>query len=210
MTLWDKNVPFGTDGMPSVAENVWLYVKGKPYLQEALEKGVVNYSALARVIDREMGGKDFEAVKAALRRLKERLGKERRNVEQKVLKVIKASRLEMRDKIAVIISNRKLNIPVIAVAKSASGYTYIVGDDAVEKAECKDLLKIQKNLSMITIMSPESLEDTPGVLAYLLSSLAAENINVVEFVSCYRDTLLVFKDADITKAFEILSERLRV
>ena len=210
MTLWDKNVPFGTDGMPSVAENVWLYVKGKPYLQEALEKGVVNYSALARVIDREMGGKDFEAVKAALRRLKERLGKERRNVEQKVLKVIKASRLEMRDKIAVIISNRKLNIPVIAVAKSASGYTYIVGDDAVEKAECKDLLKIQKNLSMITIMSPESLEDTPGVLAYLLSSLAAENINVVEFVSCYRDTLLVFKDVDITKAFEILSERLRV
>lgn len=210
MTLWDKNVPFGTDSMPSVSENVWLYVKGKPYLQEALERGVVNYSALARVIDREMGGEDFEAVKAALRRLKERLGKERRNVEQKVLKVIKASRLEMRDKIAVIISNRKLDIPVIAVARSASGYTYIVGEDVAERTEHKDFLKIQKNLSMITIISPESLEDTPGVLAYLLSSLAAENINVVEFVSCYRDTLLVFKDSDITKAFEILSERLRV
>lgn len=210
ITLWDIFVPNGTDGMPSVAENVWLYVKGKPYLQDALEKGVVNYSALARVIDREMGEEDFDAVKAALRRLKERLGKERRNVEQKVLKVIKASRLEMRDKIAVIISNKKLDIPVIAVAKSASGYTYIVEEDMVERSEYKDFLKIQKNLSMITIISPESLEDTPGVLAYLLSSLAAENINVVEFVSCYRDTLLVFKNADITKAFEILSERLRV
>lgn len=210
MTLWDKNVPFGTDSMPSVSENVWLYVKGKPYLQEALEKGVVNYSALARVIDREMGRGNFDAVKAALRRLNEKLKKERRNVEQKVLKVIKASRLEMRDKIAVIISNRKLDIPVIAVARSASGYTYIVGEDVIERAEHKDFLKIQKNLNMITIISPESLEDTPGVLAYLLSSLAAENINVVEFVSCYRDTLLVFKDSDITKAFEILSERLRV
>jgi hypothetical protein len=63
---------------------------------------------------------------------------------------------------------------------------------------------------MITIISPESLEETPGVISYLLSSLAGENINVVEFVSCYKDTLLVFKDADITKAFEILSERLRV
>jgi hypothetical protein len=196
--------------MPSVSENVWLYVKGKPYLQEALEKGVVNYSALARVIDREMGGGNFEAVKAAVRRLKERLGKERRNVEQKVLKVIRASRLEMRDKIAVIISNRKLDIPVIAVARSASGYTYIVGEDVAERTGHRDSLKIQKDLSMITIISPESLEDTPGVLAYLLSSLAAENINVVEFVSCYRDTLLVFKDSDITKAFEILSERLRV
>ncbi len=195
--------------MPSVAENVWLYVKGKPYLQESLEKGVVNYSALARVIDREMGGGNFEAVKAALRRLNRRLGKERKNVEQKVLKVIRASRLEMRDKIAVIISNKKLDIPVIAVARSASGYTYIVGEDMAERSEHEDFLKIQKDLSMITIISPESLEDTPGVLAYLLSSLAAENINVVEFVSCYRDTLLVFKNADITKAFEILSERLR-
>jgi hypothetical protein len=210
ITLWDIFVPNGTGVMPSVAENVWLYVKGKPYLQEALEKGVVNYSALARVIDGEMSGGNFDAVKAALRRLKDRLGKERRNVEQKVLKVIKASRLEMRDKIAVIISNKKLDIPVIAVAKSASGYTYILEEDMTERAEHKDFLKIQKNLSMITIISPESLEDTPGVLAYLLSSLAAENINVVEFVSCYRDTLLVFKNADITKAFEILSERLRV
>ncbi len=210
MTLWDIFVPNGTDSMPSVSENVWLYVKGKPYLQEALEKGVVNYSALARMIDREMEGKNFDAVKAALRRLNERLKKERRNVEQKVLKVIRASRLEMRDKIAVIISNRKLDMPVIAVAKSASGYTYIVEENVAERAGYKDFIKIQKNLSMITIISPESLEDTPGVLAYLLSSLAAENINVVEFVSCYKDTLLVFKNADITNAFEILSERLRV
>ncbi len=196
--------------MPSISENVWLYVKGKPYLQEALEKGIVNYSALARMIDREMDGRNFDAVKAALRRLNERLGKERRNVEQKVLKVIKASILEMRDKIAVIISNRKLDMPVIASAKSKSGYTYIVEGNVIERVEHKDFLKIQKNLSMITIISPESLEDTPGVLSYLLSSLVAENINVVEFVSCYKDTLLVFKDADITKAFEILSERLRV
>ena len=210
MTLWDKNVPFGTDSMPSVSENVWLYVKGKPYLQEALERGIVNYSALAREIDNEMDGGNFDAVKVALRRLKRRLGHESSNVEQKVLKVIRASRLEMRDKIAVIISNKKLNIPIIASAKSTSGYTYIAEEKMVEKTEYKDIIKIQNDLSMITIISPESLEDTPGVLAYLLSSLAAESINVVEFVSCYKDTLLVFKNSEITKAFEILSERLRV
>ena len=196
--------------MPSVSENVWLYVKGKPYLQEALERGIVNYSALAREIDNEMDGGNFDAVKVALRRLKRRLGHESRNVEQKVLKVIRASRLEMRDKIAVIISNKKLNIPIIASAKSTSGYTYIAEEKMVEKTEYKDIIKIQNDLSMITIISPESLEDTPGVLAYLLSSLAAESINVVEFVSCYKDTLLVFKNSEITKAFEILSERLRV
>ena len=207
-TSWNIFVPFGTDGIMSISENVWLYLKGKPYLQEALESGVVNYSALARMIGREMGTRNFDAVKAALLRLSRKLDKNRKNMEQRVLKVLRTSRLEMRDKIAVIITHSKLDIPVIANAKSASGYTYIVNSDVAEKIRARDVLKIQKDLSMITVISSEVLEETPGVIAYLLSALATENINVVEFVSCYKDTLLVFKNSDIMRAYEILSERL--
>lgn len=194
----------------SVSENVRLFVKGKPYLQEALERGVINYSALARVIEVEIGGKSFDAIKAALMRLGRRFAKERRNAEQRMLKVVRSSRLEMRDRIAVIISGGRLDVPAIASAKSTSGYTYIIDERDADNVKNRNLLKVQAGLSMITIISQESLEDTPGVIAYFLSSLAAENINVVEFVSCYRDTLLVFKDADVTKAIEILSGNLKV
>jgi aspartokinase len=193
----------------SISENVWLYVKGKPYLQEALENGVVNYSALARMVGKEMGTRNYDAIKAALLRISRKLGKDRRNMEQKVLKVLRTSRLEMRDKIAVIITHRKLDVPVIANAKSVSGHTYIVNSETVERLRSRDLLKIQKNLSMITVISPESLEETPGVIAYLLSALAIENINVVEFVSCYMDSLLVLKNSDVMRAYEILSEKLK-
>ncbi|MFH1237519.1 MAG: ACT domain-containing protein [Candidatus Aenigmatarchaeota archaeon] len=194
----------------SVSENVRLFVKGKPYLQEALERGVINYSALARVIEGEMGGKNFDAIKAALMRLGRRFAKERRNAEQRMLKVVRSSRLEMRDRIAVIISGGRLDVPAIASAKSTSGYTYIIDERDADNVKNRNLLKVQTGLSMITIISQASLEDTPGVIAYFLSSLTTENINVVEFVSCYRDTLLVFKDADVTKAIEILSGRLKV
>jgi hypothetical protein len=197
-------------GVVSVSEKVRLYIKGKPYLQEALEKNIVNYSALARVIEGEMGGKNFDAIKAALMRLGRRFAKERRNAEQRMLKVVRASRLEMRDRIAVIISGGRLDVPAIASAKSTSGYTYIIDERDADNVKNRNLLKVQAGLSMITIISQASLEDTPGVIAYFLSSLAAENINVVEFVSCYRDTLLVFKDADVTKAIEILSGSLKV
>lgn len=197
-------------GIVSVSENVRLYVKGKPYLQEALERGVVNYSALARTICEEIGIESFDAAKAALMRLGRRFAKERRNAEQRMLKVVRASRLEMRDRIAVIISGSKIDVPIIASAKSTSGYTYIIDERDADNVKNRNLLKVQAGLSMITIISQESLEDTPGVIAYFLSSLAAENINVVEFVSCYRDTLLVFKDADVTKAIEILSGSLKV
>ncbi|MCX6817902.1 MAG: ACT domain-containing protein [Candidatus Aenigmarchaeota archaeon] len=197
-------------GSISVSEKVRLYIKGKPYLQEALERNIVNYSALARVIEGEMGGKKFDAVKAALMRLGRRFANERRNAEQRMLKVVRSSRLEMRDRIAVIISGGRLDVPAIASAKSASGYTYIIDERDADNVKNRNLLKVQTGLSMITIISQESLEDTPGVIAYFLSSLAAENINVVEFVSCYRDTLLVFKDANVTKAIEILSGNLKV
>lgn len=193
----------------SISENVWLYIKRKPYLQEALESGVVNYSALARMIGREIGTRNFDAIKAALLRLGRKLNKNRSNMEQKVLRVLRTSRLEMRDKVAVIIAQRKMDISAIAIAKSTSGYTYIVNSDAAEKIREKDALKVQKNLSIITVISPESLEETPGVIAYLLSALAIENINVVEFVSCFKDTLLVFKNSDILKAYEILAEKLK-
>jgi len=35
--------------------------------------------------------------------------------------------------------------------------------------------------------------------------LSSEGINVVEFISCYTDTLLVVKEADTAKAYELLS-----
>jgi aspartokinase len=193
----------------SISENVWLYIKGKPYLQEALENGVVNYSALARMIGKDMGTRNFDAIKAALLRISRKLGKDRRNMEQKVLRVLRTSRLEMRDKVAVIIAHRKLDISAIANAKSTSGHTYIVNSDVAENIRARDVLKIQNDLSMITVISPESLEETPGVIAYLLSALAVESINVVEFVSCFKDTLLVFKNSDIMRAYEILSEKLK-
>ncbi|MEM5871575.1 MAG: ACT domain-containing protein [Candidatus Aenigmatarchaeota archaeon] len=193
----------------SVSEKVWLYIKKKPYLQEALSSGIVNYSASARLIGKDIGIKNYEAIKMALIRLGRKMGKERKSMEEKVLYILRKSKLELRDKISVIISYKKLNIPAIAKAKSKSGYTYIVNSEVIENIRKKYLIKIQKDLAMLTITSPEGVEETPGVISYLLAALANEGINVVEFVSCYKDTLLILKNTDATKAYEILSERMK-
>ena len=65
--------------------------------------------------------------------------------------------------------------------------------------------KVEENLNLITIESPEELEEVPGVISYILGALASEGINVVEFISCYTDTLLVVKQADTERAYSILS-----
>ncbi len=62
------------------------------------------------------------------------------------------------------------------------------------------------NLNLIVIHSPPAVEETPGVISHMLNSLASEGINVVEFVSCYTDTIFVVKGSNAAKAYEILQK----
>src|SRR5256885_8021269 len=54
--------------MPSVASEVRDYIAGHPSLSDGLKMGIVNYSALARKISKELGIRQREAVLAAGRR----------------------------------------------------------------------------------------------------------------------------------------------
>jgi len=49
----------------SISRQVLMYIQRKPYIQEAIENDIVNYSALARKISKEIKA-NFEAVKASL------------------------------------------------------------------------------------------------------------------------------------------------
>jgi len=55
----------------SIANEVRLYLKNKPYILEALENDIVNLSKLARQIQLEFRVKNSSAIKAALRRFSE-------------------------------------------------------------------------------------------------------------------------------------------
>ncbi|VVC01549.1 ACT domain protein [uncultured archaeon] len=74
-----------------------------------------------------------------------------------------------------------------------------------EIKRAKAVLKTESTLNLITVHSQEEIEETPGVIAMLLDSLSGEGVNVVEFISCYTDTLLVVKESDTAKAYEVLS-----
>jgi hypothetical protein len=47
----------------SIAQEVNMYLQRKPYLLEAMEKGIVNYSALARKIAKDLEDASVEAIK---------------------------------------------------------------------------------------------------------------------------------------------------
>ena len=61
------------------------------------------------------------------------------------------------------------------------------------------------NFKLINIHSPEDLEATPGVVAFLTALLAEQNVNIIEFISCWTETIIVVEKKDSLKAYEVLS-----
>ncbi|VVB98311.1 ACT domain protein [uncultured archaeon] len=69
----------------------------------------------------------------------------------------------------------------------------------------KSIIQAEENLNLFILSSSPDIEDTPGVISTVLHLLAAEGINVHEFISSYTDTLLVIREADTSRAYELLS-----
>jgi aspartokinase len=191
----------------SISKQVTAYLKRKPYVQEAIEKEIVNYSALSRIISKDLGNINFEAVKSTLIRVANKNKKEKKNREQKIINLLKKANFSISNKIATIHHLSPLNIESIAFSKTPSGYMYFLKEDIAEKSTIK---KIDYGYAIIHIKNQKEIENTPGVAAFLLSVLASEDINVVHLMDCREDTFLVIKEFDAPLAFKALSEALRL
>src|SRR5881296_922259 len=86
--------------MATVARQVRDYIAGHPSVTDALKMDIVNYSALARRICKELGIRREEAVLAACRRYP--LEKVRGYSEDSIRRMLEKSRVQTRTKVATI------------------------------------------------------------------------------------------------------------
>lgn len=187
----------------TVAQDVRNHLRNKPYLCEALEKGIVNLSELSRQLLTELKTEDTSAIKAALRRYSEELQKHRQKREEKVLALLHRSGIAVYDRKAVMITGKELGHQQGMKVDLLDKFVYLM--DRNDLPERISSLVKHENCTMIVIHSPEELEATPGVVAFLATLLAEQNVNIVEFISCWTETILVVEKKDSFKAYEVLS-----
>jgi hypothetical protein len=187
----------------TIAQNVRNHLKNKPYLLEALEKGIVNLSELSRQIQEELKIENMSAVKAALRRFSEELQKHKQKREEKVLQVLKRSAMAVYDRKSVIITTKEINTKTGMKVDLLGKVVYLL--DRSDMPERITALVKHDNCTMIVVHSPEELEATPGVVAFLTTLLAEQNVNIIEFISCWTETIIVVEKKDSLKAYEVLS-----
>ncbi len=196
-------VDASTDRTKSVAQRVRETIQMRPSLLDALKLRIVNYSALARVLQEEIGEGSIEAVKAAIIRVSEEISDERGLQEERVRSILRESKVRLQDKIAVIISPSELEIPYLVTAYLTDSYVYVV-DQTRLRGQLPESVQVTSNLVALILISPPRVEVTPGFVSFITQLLASRNINIVEFISCSTNTVIILDSKDALHAFSIL------
>jgi len=212
--------------MVTVSHLVENIVEQKPFLEEALARGIINYAALAETltpqIEKELKKKvKYSAVMMALRRLAEKLEKETIKSLQIRFKetdlTIKSDLFEITVlKSATVINNLRKLYDLVDFSKGdfltvTSGvYEVTIISNKKHKSriqttfESEKVSKIIEHLSSITLKIPLEAVQTVGFFYVVTKALNWENINIVEIVSTLTELTFIIKEDDVAKAFTSL------
>ena len=102
------------------------------------------------------------------------------------------------------IKNKK---EIFRIIEGASAITIITTEDfldLIKKYFKNKIITENVNLAEITIKSPKEIEEVPGTYAYLCSLFGENNINIVETLSCWTDTIFLVDEKDIGRVISLL------
>jgi len=210
----------------SIAERTRAYIDSHPSIKDCVSKDLINYSSLARLVMKELGVGNEEAVMIACRRYAQRLGGS--DHEQEILRILKDSRLEMRTKLCIITAKNDWTVmhkmdnlfrdlwnekTIVQVVQSTNAVTIIcdkmLKDRIMDTLGRFNVIKVRDDLVEIAVKSPESIVDTSGVIAYLINNLSDAGINIEETISCHTDTIFVVSKDSMIDAYSVLSRTIQ-
>ena len=134
--------------MPNITKLTENYIQEHPSVKDCLRNGLVNYSSLSRKIASESKlnvKKDFDAILIACRRFKRKLKKEE-IFERRILKILKASKIEIKNKVIAIV-----------LEKDVFYGTLLNLEKEIKKRN--EIFRIIEGASAITIITSEEFLD---------------------------------------------------
>ncbi|KKQ27013.1 MAG: hypothetical protein A3H17_04055 [Candidatus Levybacteria bacterium RIFCSPLOWO2_12_FULL_37_14] len=210
--------------MITVPEAADTIIKRSRYLSEAISKGFINNSSLARYIKpeiEEMLTKEISisSIIMALIRLQKNIkpqSKYKNIFENKPTIIIRSNLFEinftnsktLEAKYSHILSLNEERKFFLTFSKGISESTIIASNEIAN--QIKTITKSEKmiselnKLSSITINLPNQAISSPGALYFFLKSLAWESVNIVEIVSTLSEFTLILEDKNVGKAFSII------
>lgn len=209
--------------MPNITRLTEDYISNHPSIKDCLKGDLVNFSSLSRRIAEELylnAKKNFDAILIACRRYQRKL-KNEEVLENKILKILKNSKIEIKNKVIAVVLEKdvffgtlqnlekeiKKRKEIFRIIEGASAITVITSEEFIElirKYFKNKIIAENTNLAEITIKSPKEIEEVTGTYAYMCSLFGENNINIVETLSCWTDTIFLVDEKDTGKVMNLL------
>ncbi|MFA6460873.1 MAG: hypothetical protein WCV90_01285 [Candidatus Woesearchaeota archaeon] len=214
--------------MATIAHIVEKLIEQRPFIQEALIRGIINNAALAEElipsIEKELNQKiKFSAVNLAIRRLSEKLNQ---NIVTQAKFDKESSDITVRSDLAEVtiyispilqtiikkiydvedlkegdlltITKGLHEVMIITSKKKLSRILRIIPSDLIKKTVT--------GLSSLTLnLTPESIE-TMGLFYIATRALNWDNVNIIDVVSTYTEMTFIVREKDTSKAYEALKK----
>ena len=209
--------------MTNIAEQVKVFLDNDFIIRKCLFRNIISLRALSRYIIKtlDLEEKNLDAVMSAIRRYKReeraktdaelkklfsKVGvKTRSNIVDVCLKKSKKI-LEQLNKINSIVDIEKGE--VIRIIQAEEGIRIILDEKNVDKFfnyfSKNDCISIDKNLTEINLHFTSEASKTKGIISLISSSLNAEDVNIIEIISCAPELLIFIKKDDLLKTLNII------
>ncbi|MBS3096536.1 hypothetical protein J4480_03795 [Candidatus Woesearchaeota archaeon] len=210
--------------MTHIAEKVKVFLDNDFIIRKCLFRNIISLRALSRYIIKTMDleEKNLDAVISAIRRYKK---EEKHKSEAELKKLfskigvktrsniidicLKKSRriLEQLNKINSIVDVEKGE--VIRIIQAEESIRIIIDEKNLDKFfnyfSKTDCISIERNLVEINLHFAPEASKTKGILSLISSSLNAEDINIVEIISCAPELLVFIKKDDLLRALNVIN-----
>ena len=205
--------------MSQIEQNFREFLNKHPEIEKTYATGLINRRALARYLIKQNLAKNnqMEAVVAMLRRYPF----ERYRLDK--FDIIKQIRISIKDKILILDFDKDKTLikkleHIISNIDYDKGETFkiVVGEgcvkvfvdeekesllkEIIEQFKCRRL----KNISEINILFPKKTDKVKGIISYITSELALNDINVTEFLTATPELLIYVEEKYVLKAYEVI------
>lgn len=212
--------------MITIPEAVESIIKKSLFLDEALFRGIINLSALARLIKPEverdvMKEAQESAITIALIRLSKKIKEKGEQLISKFKSppdiIVRSNLVEVTysNSSSLFLCRKKLLDQLSGKQTYFLAFTHGINETTIIaskelKEKIMDIFSDEKavswieDLSSITVLLPQDTAMIPGVYSYILKALSWEGISIVEVVSTLNELTIVIEDKEIDRAFSII------
>jgi len=208
--------------MITISEIVKQTIQNKPFVEEALQKKILNLSSYARLLKPDIEKQllknvEIGAIIMALKRFKVSIG-QRDNVSlifnelpelilrSQLVEVTYENSEGLIEKVVklfhLIAPGKKFFCTITQGVFETAIITNMSIYPQLKEMFCKErVIGRLKNLTAVTIRLPKENVQTPGVYYRILKSLAWNNINVIDVVSTNTEFTILLQENEVERGF---------